>query len=327
MTHNLHCKVALITAIDSEDGDLLAEFLLSQDYAVHGIQRSASTCYGQVRPPVRPGVTLHTGDLSDTNSLMRIIQDSQPDEIYSLSGFVQASSAELYLLENADVDALGTLRLLQSIRELGLDKKTRFFNASTADLKDLLMATSPLQTLPALSNSPRVVSNLYAYLITAHYRAAYGLFACNGVWFNPESPCVGERLVTQPIDQTLAQIAQGDDECLFVESFDTLRDWTAPRFVPELQWRMLQQEQACDSLLTSGTSQTVRQYMTAWAAEQGITLAFNGKGPNEYAVVLTANPNKTPALHPGQVIAGLLPNELGTKAHAAVGAGEWLSLS
>lgn len=329
MNNTLPAKVALITAIDSEDGDLLAEFLLDKHYDVHGIKRSATACDGPERLPARQGVTLHAGDLSDSNRLMRIIQDTQPDEIYNLSGLALASSASLFLLENANVDALGTLRLLQSIRELGLDKKTRFFNASTSELKDLLSPTSPWQALPALGSSPRTVANLYAHLITDHYRTAYGMFACNGVWFNPESPSVGERLVTQPIHQALAQIAQGNDECLFVESFDALRDWAPPRAVPRLQWLMLQQAKASDSLLTSGTSQTVRQYMTSKAAEHGIELAFKGTRQEEYAVVRAACTDKAPALQVGQVIAGLIPKQLGAKvpAAAAIGAGEWMSMN
>lgn len=329
MNNTLPVKVALITAIDSEDGDLLAEFLLGKHYEVHGIERRATACYGLVRLPARQGVTLHAGDLSDTNSLIRIIQDTQPDEIYNLSGLALASSASIFLLENADVDALGTLRLLQSIRELGLDKKTRFFNAATSELKDLLASTSPWQALPSLGSSPRTVSNLYAHLITDHYRTAYGMFACNGVWFNPESPSAGERLVTQPIHQTLAQIAQGNDECLFVESFDALRDWAPPRAVPSLHWLMLQQAKASDSLLTSGKPQTVRQYITSRAAEHGIELTFKGTRQDEYAVVRAVCADKAPALEVGQVVAGLIPKHLGAKAPAAAatGAGEWMSMN
>jgi GDPmannose 4,6-dehydratase len=299
-------KVALITAIDSEDGNVLADFLLSEGYAVHGIKLSAWGGDQQAELAVRQGVKLHTGDLRDVDSLMRVVQDIKPDEIYNLTGLVRASVPPISALEAADVDALGTLRLLQCIRVLGLEQKTRFFNASTSAMKALLPQPVAMQVSLA---GPQDIAHVYAHLMTAHHREVYGMFACNGVWFNPESPCTGERLVHQQIDQGLANVAQGHEDCILVDNLDSLRDWTEPRLAARMQWLALQQLKANDSLLTNGAAKTVRQFIALTAKKQGFELAFKGTGQNEYAVVVAASKDRTPALNVGQVILGVLPSE------------------
>ncbi len=296
-------KVALITAIDSEDGNVLADFLLSEGYAVHGIKDSASGGVPQAQQGVHQGVTLHTADLRDVDSLMCVLQDTQPDEIYSLNGLVRASAPASSAFDAADADALGTLRLLQCIRVLGLEQKTRFFNASTSAMKALLQPAA----LQASVASPQDIAQVYAYLMTAHHREVYGMYACNGVWFNPESPCTGERLVSQQIAQSLANVAQGHEECFLVDNLDNLRDWTEPGLAARMQWLALQQPKATDSLLTNGSAKTVRQFIALTAKKQGFELAFKGAGQDEYAVVVAANKDKTPALNLGQVILGVLP--------------------
>jgi GDPmannose 4,6-dehydratase len=303
-------QVALITAIDSEDGDLLAAYLLVKNYQVHGIKCCVplSGSDPQAHAHVRQGVTLHAGNLSDTNAIMKIIKKTKPDEIYNLSGIVQADTATTSLLQTANVHTLGTLRLLQGIRESGLGKKTHFLNVSTSEMKEFsLQKTQPKGKASAYS--PEFVNQLHAYLITAHYREAFGMYACNGVQFNPEGPCSGERLVTHQITQSLAKIAQGHDDSLMVESLDTLRDWTPPHFAAQMQWLMLQQSKPSDSLLTNGAPQTLREFIALTAAEQGIQLAFKGTGQDEYAVVVAANPDKAPAIDVGQVILGVLPKQ------------------
>ena len=210
-------------------------------------------------------------------------------------------------LDSADVDALGTLRLLQCIRAVGLEKKTRLLNASTSEMKEYLQQKHLSPCRLANVANPQVIAQLYAYLMTAHYREAYGMYACNGVWFNPESPCNGERLVTHHIAQSVFNMAHGHDDCLFVENFDTLRDWAPSSGAARMQWLMLQQPKASDSLLTTGAPQTLRQFISETAAKHGIQLAFKGKGQDEYAVVVAVNPNKAPALQVGQVVVGVQP--------------------
>ena len=283
-------KVALITGVTGQDGSYLAELLLEKGYTVHGIKRRASSFNTQRVDHIYqdPHVDnarfkLHYGDLSDSSNLTRIIQETQPDEIYNLGAqshvAVSFESPEF----TADVDGMGTLRILEAIRILGLEKKTRFYQASTSELYGLVQETPQKETTPFYPRSPYAVAKLYAYWITVNYREAYGIYACNGILFNHESPRRGETFVTRKITRGLANISQGLEDCLYMGNIDALRDWGHAKDYVRMQWMMLQQDQADDFVIATGKQYSVRQFIEWSAAELGMRLRWEGEGVNEVA--------------------------------------------
>ncbi|WP_397535542.1 GDP-mannose 4,6-dehydratase [Roseateles sp.] len=303
-------KVALITGVTGQDGSYLAEFLLEKGYEVHGIKRRASS-FNTARvdhifqdPHVpSPQFHLHYGDLSDTSNLIRIVQEVQPDEIYNLGAQSHVAVSFESPEYTADVDAMGTLRLLEAIRILGLEKKTRFYQASTSELYGLVQEVPQRETTPFYPRSPYAVAKMYAYWITVNYREAYGIYACNGILFNHESPRRGETFVTRKITRGLCNIAQGLEDCLYVGNMDALRDWGHAKDYVRMQWMMLQQEQPDDFVIATGVQHSVREFVQMSAAELGLTLRFEGQGVDEVAVVAAiADADKAPALKEGDVI-------------------------
>jgi GDPmannose 4,6-dehydratase len=302
-------KVALITGITGQDGSYLAEFLLEKGYTVHGIKRRASLFNTQrvdhiyQDPQVdNARFRLHYGDLSDTSNLIRIIKETQPDEVYNLGAMSHVAVSFESPEYTADVDAIGTLRILEAIRILGLEKKTRFYQASTSELYGLVQEVPQKETTPFYPRSPYAVAKLYAYWIVVNYREAYGIYACNGILFNHESPRRGETFVTRKITRGLANIAQGLDKCLYMGNLDALRDWGHAKDYVRMQWLMLQQEKPEDYVIATGVQYSVRQFIVWSAAELGITLRFEGKGLNEIAVVEKIEGSNVPALKVGDVI-------------------------
>jgi len=285
-------KVALVTGITGQDGSYLAEFLLQKGYQVHGIKRRASLFNTErvdhiYEDPHVEGAHfhLHYGDLTDSSNLTRIIQEVQPDEIYNLGAMSHVAVSFESPEYTADVDALGTLRLLEAIRFLGLTDKTRFYQASTSELYGLVQETPQKETTPFYPRSPYAVAKLYAYWITINFREAYGLYACNGILFNHESPRRGETFVTRKITRAIANIAQGLEECLYLGNMDALRDWGHAKDYVEMQWLMLQQEQPDDFVIATGVQYSVRQFVEMAAGELGITLRWEGDGVNETGIV------------------------------------------
>jgi GDPmannose 4,6-dehydratase len=287
-------KVVLITGITGQDGSYLAEFLLEKGYIVHGIKRRASSFNTQrvdhiyQDPHVdNANFKLHYGDLSDTSNLIRIVQETQPDEIYNLGAQSHVAVSFESPEYTADVDGLGTLRLLEAIRILGLEKKTRFYQASTSELYGLVQETPQKETTPFYPRSPYAVAKMYAYWIVVNYREAYGMYACNGILFNHESPRRGETFVTRKITRGLSNISQGLEDCLYMGNIDALRDWGHAKDYVRMQWMMLQQEKADDFVIATGVQYSVRQFIN-WTAEAlGIQLRWEGEGVNEvaYAVI------------------------------------------
>jgi GDPmannose 4,6-dehydratase len=281
-------KVALITGITGQDGSYLAEFLLEKGYIVHGIKRRASSFNTQRIDHVyqdphieHANLKLHYGDLSDTSNLIRIIQETQPDEIYNLGAMSHVAVSFESPEYTADVDAIGTLRLLEAIRILGLDKKTRFYQASTSELYGLVQEIPQKETTPFYPRSPYAVAKLYAYWITVNYREAYGIFACNGILFNHESPRRGETFVTRKITRGMANISQGLEDCLYMGNIDSLRDWGHAKDYVRMQWMMLQQDQADDFVIATGVQYTVRQFIEKTAAALDMQLRWEGNGVDE----------------------------------------------
>ena len=302
-------KRALITGITGQDGSYLAEFLLEKGYEVHGIKRRASLfntgridhIYQDPHNP-DPKLRLHYGDLSDTSNLTRILREVEPDEVYNLAAQSHVAVSFEAPEYTADVDALGTLRLLEAIRFLGLHEKTRFYQASTSELYGLVRETPQRETTPFHPRSPYAVAKLYAYWITVNYREAYGLYACNGILFNHESPRRGETFVTRKITRGLANIAQGLEDCLYMGNIDALRDWGHARDYVRMQWLMLQQETPEDFVIATGVQHSVRDFIRWTAEELGLTLRFEGAGTDEIAVVEAVTSNHAPAVKPGQVV-------------------------
>jgi len=281
-------KVALITGITGQDGSYLAEFLLEKGYIVHGIKRRASSFNTQrvdhiyQDPHVdNASFKLHYGDLSDSSNLTRIIQETQPDEIYNLGAQSHVAVSFESPEYTADVDGIGTLRILEAIRILGLEKKTRFYQASTSELYGLVQETPQKETTPFYPRSPYAVAKLYAYWITVNYREAYGMYACNGILFNHESPRRGETFVTRKITRGLANINQGLEDCLYMGNIDALRDWGHAKDYVRMQWMMLQQDQAEDFVIATGVQYSVRQFIEWTAEELGMPLRWEGEGVNE----------------------------------------------
>lgn len=302
-------KVALITGVTGQDGSYLAEFLLEKGYVVHGIKRRASSFNTQrvdhiyQDPHVdNQNFILHYGDLTDSSNITRIIKDVQPDEIYNLGAQSHVAVSFESPEYTADVDAMGTLRVLEAIRLLGLEKKTRFYQASTSELYGLVQETPQKETTPFYPRSPYAVAKLYAYWITVNYREAYGMYACNGILFNHESPRRGETFVTRKITRGLANIAQGLEQCLFMGNMNALRDWGHAKDYVRMQWMMLQQETPEDFVIATGVQYSVRQFIQWSAEELGLVLRFEGEGVDEVAVVEKILGDAAPALKPGDVI-------------------------
>ncbi len=314
LTANNRPKVALITGVTGQDGSYLAELLLEKGYVVHGIKRRASSFNTQRVDHIYQDLhaensrfKLHYGDLSDTSNLIRIIQETQPDEIYNLGAQSHVAVSFESPEYTADVDGLGTLRLLEAIRILGLEKKTRFYQASTSELYDLVQETPQKETTPFYPRSPYAAAKLYAYWITVNYREAYGMYACNGILFNHESPRRGETFVTRKITRGLANIAQGLEQCLFMGNLDALRDWGHAKDYVRMQWMMLQQEKPDDFVIATGVQFSVRQFIEWSAQELGLRLRFEGQGVNESAVVAAIEGDKAPALKVGDVLVKIDP--------------------
>lgn len=307
-------KKALITGVTGQDGSYLAEFLLEKGYEVHGIKRRGSQFNTQRIDHIyedphmdNQHFILHYGDLTDTSNLVRIIQEIQPDEIYNLGAQSHVAVSFEAPEYTADVDAIGTLRLLEAIRILGLEKKTRFYQASTSELYGLVQEVPQKETTPFYPRSPYAVAKLYAYWITVNYRESYGIYACNGILFNHESPRRGETFVTRKITRGLSNIAQGLEQCLYMGNIDALRDWGHAKDYVRMQWMMLQQEQPEDFVIATGVQYSVREFIR-WSAEAlGIGLRFEGSGESEIAIVETIEGTDAPALKVGDVIVRVDP--------------------
>ncbi|MBN8458933.1 MAG: GDP-mannose 4,6-dehydratase [Verrucomicrobia bacterium] len=308
-------KRALITGITGQDGSYLAEFLLEKGYEVHGIKRRASLFNTQrvdhiyEDPHVENSrFRLHYGDLTDSSNLTRILSEVRPDEVYNLGAQSHVAVSFEAPEYTADVDAIGTLRLLEAIRFLGLEKTTRFYQASTSELYGLVQEIPQRETTPFHPRSPYAVAKLYAYWITVNYREAYGMYACNGILFNHESPRRGETFVTRKITRGIANIAQGLESCLFLGNMDSLRDWGHARDYVRMQWLMLQQESAEDFVIATGKQISVREFVAMSAREAGIEMEFSGSGVEEIGVVKTVtDPAKAPSAKPGDVIVRVDP--------------------
>ena len=307
-------RKALITGVTGQDGSYLAELLLEKGYEVHGIKRRASLFNTQrvdhiyEDPHVEDAqFRLHYGDLTDTSNLTRILQEVQPDEVYNLGAQSHVAVSFEAPEYTADVDAIGTLRLLEAIRFLGLDQKTRFYQASTSELYGLVQETPQRETTPFHPRSPYAVAKLYSYWITVNYREAYGMYACNGILFNHESPRRGETFVTRKITRGLAHIALGLEPCLYLGNIDSLRDWGHARDYVQMQWLMLQQDSAEDFVIATGQQHSVRQFVEWSARELGIELRFEGTGTDEVGIVEAVTSNLAPAVSPGDVIVRIDP--------------------
>ena len=289
-------KTALITGITGQDGAYLAELLLAKGYIVHGIKRRASS-FNTARvdhlyhDPHEENVRffLHHGDLTDSSNLIRLIQKIQPDEIYNLAAMSHVAVSFESPEYTADVDAIGPLRMLEAIRILGLEKKTRFYQASTSELYGLVQETPQKESTPFYPRSPYAVAKLYAYWITVNYREAYGLYACNGILFNHESPLRGENFVTRKITRALARIKLGLQERLYLGNLDAMRDWGHAKDYVEMQWLMLQQDQPDDFVIATGVQYSVRDFVSEAAKDLGIQLDWKGQGVNEKGYDVNGN--------------------------------------
>lgn len=307
-------QVALITGITGQDGSYLAEFLLEKGYEVHGIKRRASL-FNTERvdhiyqdPHIEdPKFHLHYGDLSDSSNLTRILSETRPTEVYNLGAMSHVAVSFESPEYTADVDGLGTLRLLEAMRFLGLEKTSRFYQASTSELYGLVQEIPQKETTPFYPRSPYAVAKLYAYWITVNYREAYGMYACNGILFNHESPRRGETFVTRKITRGLSNIALGLDKCLYMGNMDSLRDWGHAKDYVRMQWMMLQQEQPEDFVIATGVQYSVRQFIELSAQELGITIRWEGQGVDEKGYVAAISGDKAPALTVGQNIVSIDP--------------------
>lgn len=308
-------KKALITGVTGQDGSYLAEFLLEKGYEVHGIKRRASSfntqrvdhLYQDPHSFENKNFILHYGDLTDSSNLTRILSEIEPDEVYNLGAQSHVAVSFESPEYTADVDALGALRLLEAIRFLGLEKKTKFYQASTSELYGLVQEIPQKETTPFYPRSPYAVAKLYAYWITVNYREAYGMYACNGVLFNHESPRRGETFVTRKITRGISNIALGLEECLYMGNLDALRDWGHAKDYVRMQWMMLQQDTPEDFVIATGVQYTVRQFIQ-WSAEKlGIEIEFSGVGVDEIGKVVAILGSKASALKVGDVIVRVDP--------------------
>lgn len=305
---------ALITGITGQDGSYLAEFLLDKGYEVHGVKRRASSfntqridhIYQDPHAP-DPRLTLHYGDLTDTSNLTRILQEVQPDEVYNLGAQSHVAVSFEAPEYTADVDAIGTLRLLEAIRFLKLEDRSRFYQASTSELYGLAQETPQKETTPFHPRSPYAVAKLYSYWMTVNYREAYGLFACNGILFNHESPRRGETFVTRKITRGLCNIAHGLESCLYMGNIDALRDWGHAKDYVRMKWMMLQQDKPQDYVIATGVQHSVRDFIRWTAEELGVALRFEGQGAEEKAVVEQVRSDLAPAIKPGDVVMRIDP--------------------
>ena len=307
-------KRALITGVTGQDGSYLAELLLEKGYEVHGIKRRASLFNtGRVDhiyqdPHVENArFKLHYGDLTDTSNLTRIISEVKPDEVYNLGAQSHVAVSFEAPEYTADVDAMGTLRLLEAIRFLGMSETCKFYQASTSELYGLVQETPQKETTPFYPRSPYAVAKLYSYWITVNYREAYGMYACNGILFNHESPRRGETFVTRKITRGMANIAQGLEECLYMGNIDSLRDWGHAKDYVRMQWMMLQQDTAEDFVIATGKQYSVREFISWAAGELGVSLEFSGEGTEETATVVDIKGDDAPALKVGDVIMRIDP--------------------
>ena len=300
---------ALITGITGQDGSYLAEFLLEKGYEVHGVKRRSSLFNTQrvdhlyEDPHVENSrFKLHYGDLTDTSNLTRLLAETRPDEVYNLGAQSHVAVSFESPEYTADVDAMGTLRLLEAIRFLGMEKTCRFYQASTSELYGLVQEVPQKETTPFHPRSPYAVAKLYAYWIAVNYREAYGMYACNGILFNHESPRRGETFVTRKITRGLANIAQGLEQCLFMGNIDSLRDWGHAKDYVRMQWMMLQQDIAEDYVIATGKQYSVREFISWSAQELGVSLEFSGSGVEEIATVASITGDDAPALKVGDVV-------------------------
>ena len=302
-------KIALITGVTGQDGSYLAELLLAKGYVVHGIKRRSSSfntsridhIYEDLHKET-VNFILHYGDLSDASNLTRIIQEIQPDEIYNLAAQSHVAVSFESPEYTADIDALGTLRILEAIRILGLTRKTKFYQASTSELYGLVQETPQKETTPFYPRSPYAAAKLYSYWITVNYRESYDLFACNGILFNHESPRRGETFVTRKITRGLANISQGLERCLYLGNMNALRDWGHAKDYVLMQWMMLQQDKPEDYVISTGMQYSVRDFVTESAKSIGIEIEFSGKNEDEFGVVKDFNSNSLSGIKKGDVI-------------------------
>jgi len=307
-------KKALITGVTGQDGSYLAEFLLKKGYEVHGIKRRASSFNTQrvdhiyQDPHVEnKNFVLHYGDLTDSSNLTRIIQEVQPDEVYNLGAQSHVAVSFESPEYTADVDAMGTLRLLEAIRLLGMEKKVKFYQASTSELFGEVQEIPQKETTPFYPRSPYAVAKMYAYWIVVNYRESYGMYACNGILFNHESPRRGETFVTRKITRGLANIAQGLEQCIFMGNIDALRDWGHAKDYVRMQWMMLQQDEPDDFVIATGVQYSVRQFIAWSAKELGVSIRFEGKGLEEKGIIESIEGDNAPALKVGDVIVQIDP--------------------
>jgi GDPmannose 4,6-dehydratase len=307
-------RTALITGVTGQDGSYLAELLLEKGYEVHGIKRRASLfntervdhLYKDPHANKRQFV-LHHGDLTDSSNLTRILQQVQPDEVYNLGAQSHVAVSFESPEYTADVDAMGTLRMLEAIRLLGLTYKTRFYQASTSELFGKVVEIPQKETTPFYPRSPYGVAKLYAYWITVNYRESYGMYACNGILFNHESPRRGETFVTRKVTRGLANIALGTESCLYMGNLDALRDWGHARDYVRMQWMMLQQDEPDDFVIATGVQASVRAFIEKAAARLGLTLEWRGSGVREEGIVSRVQGEAAPAVKVGQVIMRIDP--------------------
>jgi GDPmannose 4,6-dehydratase len=307
-------KKALITGVTGQDGSYLAEFLLEKGYEVHGIKRRASSLNTQRVDHIyedphtdKQNFVLHYGDLTDSSNLNRILSEVKPDEVYNLGAQSHVAVSFEAPEYTADVDALGTLRLLEAIRFLGMEEKTKFYQASSSELYGLVQETPQKETTAFYPRSPYAVAKLYAYWITVNYREAYGMYACNGILFNHESPRRGETFVTRKITRGLSNIAQGLENCLFMGNIDALRDWGHAKDYVRMQWMMLQQAVPEDFVISTGVQYSVREFIKWSAEELGIEIDFMGKDQEEQGVVKSIIGDDAPNLKVGDVIVKIDP--------------------
>ena len=304
-------KVAFITGITGQDGSYLAEFLVEKGYEVHGLVRRASSFNTEridsVIAAYKNQIKLHYGDLSDSSNLIRLVKEIQPDEIYNLGAMSHVAVSFESPEYVADVDALGTMRLLEAIRINGLEKKTRFYQASTSELYGEVREIPQRETTPFHPRSPYAVAKMYAYWITVNYRESYGIYACNGILFNHESPRRGETFVTRKITRSIANISQGLESCLQLGNMDALRDWGHAKDYVRMQWMMLQQDKADDFVIATGKQISVREFVRMSAKEVGIELEFSGEGLNEIATAVSVDKDKAPSVNVGDVIVKVNP--------------------
>lgn len=307
-------KKAMITGVTGQDGSYLAELLLEKGYEVHGIKRRASLFNTERIDHIyqdpheeNPMFCLHYGDLTDTSNLTRLLKEVQPDEVYNLGAQSHVAVSFESPEYTADVDAIGTLRLLEAIRFLRLEQKTRFYQASTSELYGLVQETPQKETTPFYPRSPYAVAKMYAYWITVNYRESYGIYACNGILFNHESPRRGETFVTRKITRAIANIAQGLDSCLYLGNMDALRDWGHAKDYVRMQWLMLQQEKPEDFVIATGKQISVREFVKMSAANAGISIEFSGGGIDEIATVKSVEGDSAPNVKVGDVIVRVDP--------------------